>query len=538
MKPRILLIEDDAGTAASLQRVLRDEGYEVDVADRGDTGLERARQNSYSVVITDLRLPGLSGLELVAQLHALKPKQPILLMTAHGTTETAIEATKLGAYDYLLKPFEADELLDLLGAAVASSRLMSEPVEMGEASANRSAIVGQGKAMQAIYKEVGRVAATPATVLIRGATGTGKELIARAIYQHSDRADKPFIAVNCAAIPDALLESELFGHERGAFTGAQARRIGRFEQAHGGTLFLDEIGDLNANTQGKLLRVLQERCIQRLGSEANIPVDVRVLAAGITWATLVRQHRLGIQKSNFVAGVSHELRAPLASVRLLADNLENDRVAEPERRTASLRLIGRECRRLGALVDNVLDLSRIERGTKRIEPEPTDIPALVRATVASATVGAGERGVTIREAFAPDCVALVASVDPSAFQQALTNLLDNAVKHAPDGTEVIVGLERVASDPRRFAVVVSDSGPGVPESDRRRVFEPFVRLGNELRREQPGIGIGLAIVRHVVEAHGGRVRVEAASPRGARFVLELPVGLDEAGEDGSGGGAS
>ncbi|MBL9126944.1 MAG: HAMP domain-containing histidine kinase, partial [Verrucomicrobiales bacterium] len=282
----------------------------------------------------------------------------------------------------------------------------------------------------------------------------------------------------------------------------------------------------------------QQRRERVLGGLVAVAAGLSVLAAGITWVTLVRQHRLGIQKSNFVAGVSHELRAPLASVRLLADNLENDRVAEPERRTASLRLIGRECRRLGALVDNVLDLSRIERGTKRIEPEPTDIPALVRATVASATVGAGERGVTIREAFAPDCVALVASVDPSAFQQALTNLLDNAVKHAPDGTEVIVGLERVASDPRRFAVVVSDSGPGVPESDRRRVFEPFVRLGNELRREQPGIGIGLAIVRHVVEAHGGRVRVEAASPRGARFVLELPVGLDEAGEDGSGGGAS
>ena len=143
----------------------------------------------------------------------------------------------------------------------------------------RSAIIGNSRAMQAIYKEIGRVAATSATVLIRGATGTGKELIARAIYQHSDRADKPFIAVNCAAIPDALLESELFGHERGAFTGAQARRIGRFEQAHGGTLFLDEIGDLNANTQAKLLRVLQERCIQRLGSEADIAVDVRVLAA-------------------------------------------------------------------------------------------------------------------------------------------------------------------------------------------------------------------------------------------------------------------
>ncbi|MGD0744601.1 MAG: sigma-54 dependent transcriptional regulator [Verrucomicrobiota bacterium] len=279
MNPKILVIEDDASTAASLKKVLCAEGYEVETTGRGDTGLELARQNEYNVVISDLRLPGLGGLDLVAQLHAAKPKQPIILMTAHGTTETAIEATKLGACDYLLKPVEPDELLDLVASAVASSRLMSEPVEMGEARTAQSAIIGKSRAMQAIYKEIGRVAATPTTVLIRGATGTGKELIARAIYQHSLRADKPFIAVNCAAIPDALLESELFGHERGAFTGAQARRIGRFEQAHGGTIFLDEIGDLNGNTQGKLLRVLQERCIQRLGSEANIPVDVRVLAA-------------------------------------------------------------------------------------------------------------------------------------------------------------------------------------------------------------------------------------------------------------------
>ena len=279
MKPRILLIEDDASTAAALQKVLRAEGYDVDVAARGDDGLAQACQQSYHVVVTDQRLPGLDGLELVAQLHAAKPKQPIILTTAHGTTETAIEATKLGACDYLLKPFEADELLDLVASAVASSRLMSEPLEIGEARLNQSAIIGNSRAMQAIYKEIGRVAATPATILIRGATGTGKELIARAIYQHSARADKPFIAINCAAIPDTLLESELFGHERGAFTGAQARRIGRFEQAHGGTIFLDEIGDLNANTQGKLLRVLQERSIQRLGSESSLPVDVRVLAA-------------------------------------------------------------------------------------------------------------------------------------------------------------------------------------------------------------------------------------------------------------------
>ena len=274
--PKVLLIEDDASTAASLQKVLSAEGYEVDIAARGDDGLARAREHNYNVVVTDLRLPGLGGLELVAQLHAAKPKQPIILMTAHGSTETAIEATKLGACDYLVKPFEADELFDLIASAVASSRLMSEPVDMGEARLDCSAIIGNSRAMQAIYKEIGRVAATSATVLIRGPTGTGKELIARAIYQHSDRADKPFIAVNCAAIPDALLESELFGHERGAFTGAQSRRIGRFEQAHGGTLFLDEIGDLNANTQGKLL---QERRIQRLGSQADVAVDVRVLAA-------------------------------------------------------------------------------------------------------------------------------------------------------------------------------------------------------------------------------------------------------------------
>lgn len=279
MKAKILLIEDDASTAGSLRKVLCEEGYEVDVAARGDEGLERARQDHYNVVVTDLRMPGLSGLDLIEQLHAARPKQPIILMTAHGTTETAIEATKRGACDYLLKPFEADELFDLIASAVASSRLMSEPIDMGEARQDGSAIIGNSKAMQAIYKEIGRVAATNATVLIRGATGTGKELIARALYQHGNRADKPFIAVNCAAIPDTLLESELFGYERGAFTGAQARRIGRFEQANGGTLFLDEIGDLNASTQGKLLRVLQERCIQRLGSEMDVPIDVRVLAA-------------------------------------------------------------------------------------------------------------------------------------------------------------------------------------------------------------------------------------------------------------------
>jgi len=277
--PKILLIEDDTRLAANLRQVLEDEGFAVTHCTRGDDGLRRAAADSFEVVLTDLRLPGLGGLELVRQLHEAQPRLPVVLMTAHGTIETAIEATKLGAYDYLQKPFEMEELLGLLNKAADASRLMREPVALADAPATRTALIGVSRVMQQVCKEVGRIAAKPVSVLIRGETGTGKELIARALYQHSDRAKGSFIAVNCAAIPETLLESELFGHERGAFTGAEQRRVGRFEQAHHGTLFLDEIGDLTSGTQVKLLRVLQEKCIQRLGSNETIPVDVRILAA-------------------------------------------------------------------------------------------------------------------------------------------------------------------------------------------------------------------------------------------------------------------
>ena len=276
---KILLIDDDAGITDTLRRVLADEGYDVAVEKRGDDGLARAAKDSFNTVITDLKLPGLNGLELVRQLHTVRPRLPIILITAFGTTQTAIEATKFGAYDYLLKPFEIPQLLDLIRRAVDSNRLMSEPVTLGEPGVARDAIVGQSAAMQSLYKEIGRVAGKPVNVLIRGETGTGKELIARAIYQHSERANAPFVAINCAAIPETLLESEFFGHERGAFTGATAQRIGRFEQANHGTIFLDEIGDITLGTQVKLLRVLQEKTLQRLGGRETISVDVRVLAA-------------------------------------------------------------------------------------------------------------------------------------------------------------------------------------------------------------------------------------------------------------------
>ena len=279
MQANILLIEDDARAAVSLEKLFRSEGYSVVVANRGDEGFERAQKENFDAVITDLRLPGIDGLELVRRLHEAKPRLPIVLMTAFGTPETVIEATKRGAFEYLIKPFEMEDLLEVTAKAVASARLMSAPVDLGEGGSVGDAIVGTSRVIQEVCKEIGRVAAKPVAVLIRGETGTGKELVARALYQHSARADKPFIAVNCAAIPETLLESELFGHERGAFTGADARRIGRFEQADGGTLFLDEIGDMTAFTQAKLLRVLQENCIQRVGGKDNIPVDVRIIAA-------------------------------------------------------------------------------------------------------------------------------------------------------------------------------------------------------------------------------------------------------------------
>ena len=276
---RILLIEDDPGIADTLRRVLAEEGHEVVVKRRGDDGLAHAAAGDVNVVITDLRLPGVSGLELVRRLRAAQPRLPVILMTAFGTADTAIEATKFGAYDYLTKPFAMPQLIELVRRAVASNRLMCGPVGMGDPDSAREALVGRSEAMQAIYKEIGRVASTPLTVLIRGETGTGKELVARALYQHSDRAQAPFIAVNCAAIPETLLESELFGHERGAFTGAEARRIGRFEQADHGTLLLDEIGDMTPATQVKLVRVLQEKCLQRVGGRESIAVDVRLIAA-------------------------------------------------------------------------------------------------------------------------------------------------------------------------------------------------------------------------------------------------------------------
>jgi DNA-binding NtrC family response regulator len=236
----------------------------------------------FDLVIMDVCLVQMDGLEALQRIKQRQPKLPVIVMTGHGTMRTAIEATKLGAFDYHLKPFDPAEMLATVDKALESVRLSRCHVVIdpeGGAAVLEDAIVGRSPSMQQVYKVIGRVASTDATVLIRGESGTGKELVARAIHQHSTRGDRPLMAVNCAAIPESLLESELFGYERGAFTGAVGQKIGKFEQAEGSTILLDEIGDMPLGTQAKILRILQERCFQRVGGNEVVHVNVRVVAA-------------------------------------------------------------------------------------------------------------------------------------------------------------------------------------------------------------------------------------------------------------------
>ena len=278
----ILIVDDDAQLRQSFEKLLTAEGHTVKTASSGETAISLVQAAVPDLVIMDVRMPGMSGLEAFQAIHEIEPKLPVIIMTAFGTTETAIEATKLGAFEYVLKPFEnIQDILALIGQALEAGRFMRSRVELDVApdTAAADAIIGRSKPMQEVYKAIGRVAPTDATVLIRGDSGTGKELVARAIYQHSLRSAKPFLVINCVAIPETLLESELFGYEKGAFTGAVNRRVGKFEQAHGGTVFLDEIGDMPFSIQAKILRLLQERSIERLGGREPIPVDVRIIAA-------------------------------------------------------------------------------------------------------------------------------------------------------------------------------------------------------------------------------------------------------------------
>lgn len=278
----ILIIDDDQQLGRSFAKILSQDGYTTALAFTGREGIEQAKMKNPDLVILDVRLPDMGGLEVFEIIHGILPKLPVIIITAYSSTETAIGAIQQGAYDYIFKPFDVPEMLQLVEKALIAGRCMSSPVDVNPATevyTGREALVGNGPRMLEIYKAIGRVSSTDATVLIRGESGTGKELAARAIYNYSSRVDKPFVVINCVAIPETLLESELFGYEKGTFTGAVHRRVGKIEQGRGGTVFLDEIGDMPLSIQAKFLRLLQENSIERLGGKEPIDVDVRIVAA-------------------------------------------------------------------------------------------------------------------------------------------------------------------------------------------------------------------------------------------------------------------
>jgi nitrogen regulation protein NR(I) len=323
---KLLLIDDEEDVQYSFKRIFDSPEIELTTAASGEEGLKLIPKFKPDLVVMDFRMGGINGLETLRRIRAMDSKLLVILMTAYGTSQTAIEAMKLGAYDYLLKPFDVPKLKDIINGALKTARDMRQVVSyqpLLETEDYELGIVGRSEAMQKVFKLIGQLAGSDATALITGESGTGKELVARAIYHHSERNGKPFLAVNCAAIPEQLLESELFGHERGAFTGATIQRIGRFEQCHQGTIFLDEIGDMTPATQTKILRVLQSGTFERVGGNEPLRVDVRVIAATnkpLEQAVAARQFREDLfYRLNVVRIPLAPLRERIEDIRLLVN---------------------------------------------------------------------------------------------------------------------------------------------------------------------------------------------------------------------------
>src|SRR5712671_3710631 len=278
-KSRILIIDDEAAIRDSLRMTLEYEGYDVLAAATGQEGLALAERETPDLVVLDVKMPGMDGIEVLDRLRAMNDSLPVIIMSGHGTIGTAAEATEKGAFDFIEKPFASERVLVSLRNALDQRRLRDENRTLKKAVEVRHQMIGESSSLQQVMGAVGRAAPTNATVLIQGESGVGKELVARTIHRNSLRSRERFVQVNCAAIPEDLIESELFGHEKGSFTATTEKQVGKFEQADRGTIFLDEVGDMSAKTQAKVLRVLQEGEVERLGSARTIKVDVRVIAA-------------------------------------------------------------------------------------------------------------------------------------------------------------------------------------------------------------------------------------------------------------------
>jgi len=324
MPKTILIADDEPGIRSSLQKLLEFESYRVLLAADGQTALDRLRDRPVDMALIDIKMPGMDGLEVLAQIHQESPGLPVVIVSGHGTIQTAVEATRLGAFDFIEKPIDADRLLLVIRNGLAQRKLQRENVSLRAEFRSQTRIVGQHPEILRILETVKKVASANVRVLIMGENGTGKEMVARALHELSPRADEPFIEVNCAAIPEELIESELFGHERGSFTGAVARRTGKFELADGGTLFLDEVGDMSMNAQAKVLRVLQESVFERVGGTETMKVDVRVIAA--TNKDLLKASREGgfredlFYRLNVVPIIVPPLRERASDIPLLVEH--------------------------------------------------------------------------------------------------------------------------------------------------------------------------------------------------------------------------
>jgi two-component system nitrogen regulation response regulator GlnG len=392
---QILIADDEDGLRWVLEKGFRGAGYTVTAVKDGSAALREAEAQAYDLVLLDVRMPGIDGLTLLGQLRARRPDSLVVIMTAHGTMETAVAAMQQGAYDYLTKPFDIDEALLLAERALSARRLTQEVASLKNGLKEVwefGALVGRHPTMQEVYKTIGRVAASDVSVLLRGESGTGKEVVARALHHYSRRAGRPFVGISAAAIPATLLESELFGHEKGAFTDAKDRRLGKLELAHGGSVFFDEIGDMPSELQVKLLRALQERAFERVGGHELIRMDVRVLAA--THRDLESMMKEGrfredlFYRLNVVSLSLPALRERRGDIPLLADHFLakyaeslGERIIAPE---AMDRLVGYEWGGNVRELENVIQRAMVMAGSGGILPEHLPIgPVSAAAGVAA-----------------------------------------------------------------------------------------------------------------------------------------------------------
>jgi two-component system, NtrC family, nitrogen regulation response regulator GlnG len=394
MAATILVAEDEDGLRWVLEKGLRGAGHEVTTVADGQAALREAERQPFDLVFLDVRMPSVDGLTALDRLRGLRPDALVVVMTAHGTMATAIQAMQRGAYDYLTKPFDLDEVLLLTERALTARQLTQEVAQLRSGLQEVwefGALIGRHPRMQEVYKAIGRIAGSDVTVLLRGESGTGKELVARAIHHYSRRAGRPFVAVSCAAIPGTLLESELFGHERGAFTDARERKLGKLELAQGGTIFLDEVGDMPGELQAKLLRALQERAFERVGGHEAIRVDVRILAAtNRDLEVMIRENRFRedlYYRLNVVALDLPPLRERRRDIPLLVEHFLTKYAADlgqPAIAPAALdRLVGYEWPGNVRELENVVQRAMVMATAGVILPEHLPIgPVSAAASVA------------------------------------------------------------------------------------------------------------------------------------------------------------